>query len=355
MSRIGSSVIASLACPLMACASRVPGVEPSGDLLSPMLQPTLCSTMSAGMDFAQSVSGWREAQPTLPFDAMPVGDPGHLMSPAARPTAYHLSIPTEYGDLRGWYTPLADSLGLVVYFTGLGQSADGELALQIEHVAVGAGWSVLRVDRDDTIRPVRFDPMLEATRAVAAARHLSGTSVLPNRRIYVGVSMGGMEGALAARMDNASVFVGRDPLLSPQAVARWLDEADLRRPDALQMKKFFQRMMCDRYDEPCDVRFEEIIGRSALGLTDLQRDAPSRWLCDLAPEERWRFHVEVSTRDPALGPGNAAPLVDCGFPLVVSDIPGHVPVACEPWALDALIERGIALSGTHPDVRAALP
>ena len=236
--------------------------------------------------------------------------------------------------------------GIAILFAGLAMPADAEVMRRFADALARRGWLSAVVLRDDSISG--FDPRWEAHRGLALARELRRLCAAGREPAlaFLGVSMGGLEALLAGRDAPASLGPVRvavlDPVLDFRAVASHLDSFfhDVS-TDAMQT--YFQRIMAGRY-RVAPVRFADVLTRVPPSgrMTSLERDEPTRWLCE-GPVERYR--VFLSRLDPVLGDAQRASLEARGFPFRRTAAAGHVPLACDLSLFDAMVE---AATGPPP-------
>ncbi|MCB9610449.1 MAG: hypothetical protein H6716_27925, partial [Polyangiaceae bacterium] len=303
----------------------IPPTPPEdGGIVVRVVEDAVCSLLTVGNETRQVLSGDHDSGETASLDQVAAWLREMPETTAMRPPAFHVVIETPHGPVEGWLESLHDAEGLVVYFSGLGMYGDGPLAEDFSLAASHQGMASFRVERDADARPYVLDPVLEAQRAVEAATLISTALNLPSRRVYEGVSMGGWEALLAARIDREAAAVVRDPVLAPMAVAAHFDRPGPDPVDQL-VAQFFRRMAVERHGEDVRTPFRVFMERVRQGHTDPEADAPERWLCELPLEERERFGIHLSRADPALGKENRAGLAACDFPVTLSTRSGHIP------------------------------
>lgn len=307
------------------------------------IDAALCSLGTLGPDAASTV-----LPPDAPASALTPAEACALAWPAGDGqrgrAGVRIEVDTPLGPVRGYLYGTAGARGVLVAFSGLGMPAAGWIDERFAETAARRGLSTFAVERDETARPMRFDPRREARRGFEAGEQLRGACGLPAARpaAFVGVSMGGLEALLAAREAAARGLEVRvavlDPVLDFAAVTSHLDDP-WRSFTVDSMQRYFQRLLQGRYGEPASTSFGELLARTgpATGaMTDLAADAPSAWLCRADPRA---YAVLVSDTDPALGDEQRAFAAACGFPLLPARAPGHVPLACRPELFEEMLER----------------
>jgi pimeloyl-ACP methyl ester carboxylesterase len=306
------------------------------------LDAALCSLSSVGGDIARLVSPPDDTSHALSLDdACPAqrsadGPPlaGVLVetSPAGGDLGFRVPI-------RGYLHAVPDATGILVLFAGLAMPSDGWINERFTEWAASRGYASFALVRDESTRPIRFDPRAEALRGLRAAQQLRGRCGLAsNARVaFIGVSMGGMEALLAARYapTMGAEFAGAravvlDPIIAPEAVAANLDRY-WRSLSVDAMQAFFRRILVARYSEPLNVSFSELLGRTRRTsdrptLTDPEGDTPARWLC----RERVPATIFLSSTDPALGDEQREAIACPGASFARRDtgVPGHIPLGC---------------------------
>ena len=311
----------------------------------------LCSLATVGPDATRLVSppGPLEGAVT-PEDACREALPA---APGQRGRVGRLvRVPTADGPFHGYLFATPGATGVVVAFSGLGMPPAGWVNQAFAEVGARCGLVTLAPVRDESARPIYFDPLREARRAVAAVAEVrTACRVRAAATVgFVGVSLGGLEALLATRealrLGIASRGIVLDPLLDPVLVAATLDGFwHSMATDAMQA--YFKRILRGRYGEPASTSFGEVlsrVGAHADASTDLARDAPSAWLCDA---ERDAYVVYLSDTDPVLGDAQREFASSCGLPLLGARAPGHVPLACRPEIIEEMIEQIPGHGGEH--------
>jgi hypothetical protein len=336
-----------------SCAwPRVVEVSPQGPLFHSSvlvggrsMDAALCSLGALGPDAASTVAP-AEATSAVPVSPAEACGRAWPTSEGQRGRAGLLvEVDTALGPVRGYLYGVARPRGVIVAFSGLGMPAAGWINERFAETAARRSLMTFAVVRDETARPMRFDPLREARRAVAAVERLRTDCALDASRPigFVGVSMGGLEALLATReATSAHAFEARaavlDPVLDFAAVASNLD-APWHSFAVDSMQRYFQRLLRGRYGEPPSTSFRTVLARTAPSLgamTDPAADAPSAWLCRVDPDV---YAVLVSDTDPALGDAQRSFARACGFPLLPARAPGHVPLSCRPELFEEMLGR----------------
>jgi len=230
-----------------------------------------------------------------------------------------------------------------VAFSGLGMSAAGWVNERFAELGARRGLLTFAIVRDETARPIYFDPLREARRALEAAMQVRDVCRIgaPADIGFVGISLGGMEALLANREARAHGLATRaavlDPLLDPESAIDNLDS--FWHSFAVDsMQAYFRRILRGRYGEPASSSFHDVMNRVRShpdAVTDLSRDAPRAWLC---AAERGAYVVFLSETDPVLGDAQREFARSCGFPLRPALAPGHVPLACRLDLFEEMLE-----------------
>jgi hypothetical protein len=296
----------------------------------------LCSLLSLGPDVTRVVS-----EPEDTSQAAPLEETCQRGPPI--PGGKLVQTSTAYGPVRGYLLGGADpATGLLVVFSGLGMPSAGWINERFAQTAAKRGFLTFAPVRDESPRPIYFDPVREARRALDAARQIAATCHVgePGDFAFVGVSLGGLEALLANRealqhgMTTRAVVL--DPLLDPALATANLDSFwHGMAEDSVQ--GYFRRILTGRYRESPPPRFEDVMKRTEIhreALSDLRVDAPSAWLCQARREA---YIVFLSDTDPVLGDGQRQFAESCGFPLKKARVPGHVPLACRLELFDEMI------------------
>lgn len=328
---------------VVATSPREPLFHSSGLVGGRDLDAALCSLGTLGPDATATV-----IPPDAPSNAVSPEEACRRAWPAAEAQRGRggvlVEVDTPYGPVRGWLYGVPTARGVIVAFSGLGMPAAGWINQRLAEAAARRGRATFAVIRDETARPMRFDPLREARRGVAAAARLRGACAVPEAAPveFAGVSMGGLEALLAAREASTRSAAARaavlDPVLDLGAVVTHL-EAPWRSFAVDSMQSYFRRLAQGRYGEPPSTTFREVLARTdpAGGtMTDPAADSPSAWLCRVDPAA---YTVLVSDTDPALGDEQRAFARACGFPLHPARAPGHVPLACRPELFEELLDR----------------
>jgi len=325
------------------------------------LEPGFCSLATVGLDLtvlpaelpppenARPVGlACRDAvAPLLPSST---GSPGEWvrLDGATAWAEEPVRVDARQTDVLAVLYRVPEPRGIAILFAGLAMPADAEVMRRFADALARRGWLSAVVLRDDSISG--FDPRWEAHRGLALARELRRLCAAGREPAlaFLGVSMGGLEALLAGRDAPASLgpadvrVAVLDPVLDFRAVASHLDSFfhDVS-TDAMQT--YFQRIMAGRY-RVAPVRFADVLTRVPPSgrMTSLERDEPTRWLCE-GPVERYR--VFLSRLDPVLGDAQRASLEERGFPFRRTAAAGHVPLACDLSLFDAMVE---AATGPPP-------
>jgi hypothetical protein len=303
------------------------------------LDPALCSLATVGPDAAVLVApppplddartvedACRDAPP---FDAGRRGRVGTLVR-----------ADTALGPAHAYVYAVAAPRGVLVAFTGLAMPASGWVSERFAELAARRGLVTVVPVRDESARPIAFDPLREARRALAVAERVRAACGVPEGALHlVGASMGAMEALLANREVHRQGLAARaavlDPLLDPPRAASHLDSFwHSAATDGMQA--YFRRILSGRYGEPTSTSFTDLLHRSRReAIYDATTDAPRMWLCG-APHEDYALFV--SDDDPVLGGDHADFARACGFPVRRSRAPGHVPLGCRLELFDELLE-----------------
>ncbi len=287
----------------------------------------ICSLVSLGPDATRVVSKPEPTDGAVPLEqACQHGLPGA----AGRQL---VMVSTAYGPVHGYLFAADSATGLVVAFSGLGTPPAGWINERFAEVAARRGFITFAPVRNESPRPIYFDPLREARRALDAARQILTACHLrePSDLAFLGISLGGLEALLANRealqrgmMTRAVVL---DPVLDVRLAAANLDSF-WHGPAVDAVQNYFRRILTGRYGEDPPPRFEDVMERVASqphSVTDLRLDAPSAWLCGA---RRDAYAVFLSDTDPVLGDAQREFAESCGFPLRKAGVPGHAPLAC---------------------------
>jgi len=296
------------------------------------LDGALCSLVSLGPDATRVV---REPEPT--DGAVPLAEACRDGSPGGR----LVRVDTSLGPVHGYLFAARPSTGLLVAFSGLGMPAGGWINERFAEVGARHGFTTFALVRDESPRPIYFDPVREALRALDSAEQVLAACPVaaPAEVGFVGVSLGGLEALLANREARGRMrtrVAVLDPLLDPKLATANLDSFwHGLAVDSVQ--GYFRRILTGRYREDPPPRFEEVMKRTAThreAVSDLDRDAPSAWLCRVPAEG---YAVFLSETDPVLGDEQRDFAISCGFPLRKAPVPGHIPLACRPELFDEMV------------------
>ncbi len=296
------------------------------------LDGALCSLVTLGPDATRVVSEPEGVDGAISVEEACQQEPAGIRGQGR--TAQLIRVSTALGHLYGYLFPLRGATGLVVAFSGLGMPPAGWINERFAEVGAKRGFATFAPVRDETARPIYFDPLREARRAIDAAGQIAAACRIgpPARLAFVGISLGGMEALLANRdalqrgmWTRAAVL---DPVLDVRLATSNLDSFwHSFAVDSVQ--GYFRRILTERYHEDPPPTFHDVMGRTAShpeALTDIRSDAPSAWLCQVA--QRKAYAIFLSDTDPALGDAQREFAISCGFPLRKALAPGHAPLAC---------------------------
>jgi len=305
------------------------------------LDGALCSLVSLGADATREVSLPETTDRAVPLE--------QVCQPGVQPTssdrgrwAELVRVSTSYGLVDGYLFADLSATGLVVAFSGLGSPAGGWVNRQFAEVGARQGLTTFAPVRDESPRPIYFDPLREARRGLEAALQIQAACEVgpPGDLAFLGVSLGGLEALLANREALGRGLTTRavvlDPVLDVGLAVANLDSF-WHGPAVDAVQGYFRRLLAGRYGEDPPPKFEEILSRTAShpeALSDLRRDTPSAWLCQA---RRDAYVVFLSDTDPALGDAQRAFAISCGLPLRRAGAPGHTPLACRLELFEELI------------------
>ena len=318
------------------------------------LDGSLCSLTSNGQDATRVVSPPEPLVGALSIDE--VCDRSAVTSDPLG-TGRLVRIGTRYGPVHGYVFARPGASRVLVAFTGIGMPAAGWINTRFAAVAANEGFITFAPVRDESPRPIYFDPLREALRAIEAA-HLVAQACgagAPLDLAFVGISLGGLEALLANRealRDGMSTRAAvLDPVLDMRLAAANLDSFwHGLAVDSVQ--SFFRRILTGRYGENPTPPFDEVVNRTSShpdAMSDLRRDAPSAWLCGASREA---YAVFLSDTDPALGDAQREFAEECHFPLRKARVPGHTPLACRLEVFDEMIAELRAPPHTYAAARA---
>jgi len=301
----------------------------------------MCSLVSLGPDVTRVVSKPESTEGAVSLEEAcgrggdRSADPGHRAARLAR-------VDTRYGPMHGYVFGVWPATGVLVAFSGLGMPPAGWINTRFAELVAQQGFVTFAPVRDESPRPIYFDPLREALRALDAAQQVAKACQVrgPSDVAFVGISLGGMEALIANReglkRGMATRAVVLDPVLDvPLAVANLDSFWHGMAVDAVQ--SYFRRILVARYEEDPPPRFEEVMRRTAshrTAVTNLQSDAPSAWLCDA---KRDAYAIFLSEADPALGERQREFAERCKFPLRMARVPGHTPLACRLELFDEMM------------------
>jgi hypothetical protein len=345
----------------LGCASVWPAVvqpSPSAPLFhsefplsgAARLDGALCSLATVGPDATLLVR-----PPEQPSGAVPLARACDGPWPAADGwwgrAARLVDVATPRGLVRGYLYGGRGASGVVVAFSGLGMPAAGWVNQRLAERAALRGLALFAPIRDESARPIFFDPLREARGGLEAALAIRAECGLGDAAGlgFVGISMGGLEALLAGREGLARGLPARaavlDPVLDVERVTAHLD-GYWHGAAADAMQAYFRRILAGRYGEPASTSFGAVMQRLRLhpeAQTRLDADDPRAWLCQARPEA---YAVFLSDTDPVLGDAQRQAILACGFPWRRAGAPGHTPLACRLELFDDLVEA--ALGGSPP-------
>lgn len=267
--------------------------------------------------------------------------------------AQMVSIATASGPELGYLFRPPAAEGIVVAFSGMGMPAGGWVSERFAEAAARRGLIAFAPIRDEAARPIYFDPLREARRAIDAAQQIGAAChvTAPHNIGFVGISLGGLEALLANRealqQGLATRVAALDPVLDVEKVTANLDSYWHSFP-VDTMQAFFRRILSGRYGEWPTPSFHDVMNRTRShpeALTDLSRDVPSTWLCS-AP--RNAYAIFLSEEDPVLGESQREFAQSCGVPIWPACAPGHTPLACRPELFEEMIGAVHAADGAAP-------
>jgi hypothetical protein len=258
------------------------------------------------------------------------------------PIAQLVEVATQYGAVHGYLFASRPAIGVLVTFAGMGMPPDGWINSRFAAAAARDGFITFAPLRDETPRPIYFDPLREARRATAAAQIATRACGVrdPSLLAFAGISLGGLEALLANREAIGRGLATRaavlDPVLDVRLAAANLDSFwHGLAVDSVQ--GYFRRILTGRYGEKPPLSFQEVMSRMAThpeAMTALERDTPSAWLCGASGDA---YAVFLSDEDPALGEAQSEFARRCKFPLRKAGVPGHTPLACRPQIFDEMV------------------
>ena len=298
----------------------------------------LCSLATAGPD-TNEIAGHAE-----PLDAAVPLDDWCATAEPARPgqrgrLGRLVEVDGKLGRVHGYLFAAPAARGLLVAFSGLGMPASGWVNERFAELAARRGWATFAPVRDESARPIAFDPLREARRALGGALRIRERCGIREPFLaFVGMSMGGLEALLANREARAASLETRvavlDPLLDPPAVTDNLDSFwHSLATDSMQA--YFHRILRGRYGEPASTTFRELLNRSRADPQTRPDDSPPAWLCKADPRA---YAVFLSDGDPVLGSAQADFARHCKFPLRSAKVKGHVGVACRLELFDEMLD-----------------
>ncbi len=304
------------------------------------LDGALCSLVSLGPDASRVVS-----RPEPTDGAVSLEQACQQIPPdAASRLPLLVRVSTAYGELHGYLFAVRPATGLVVAFSGLGMPPAGWINERFAETAAREGLVTFAPMRDESPRPIYFDPVREAFRALDAAQQIATACRIgaPADLGFLGISLGGLEALLANRealqRGMATRAVVLDPILDIGLATANLDSFwHGLAVDSVQ--GYFRLILTGRYGEDPPPGFADVMMRTAShpeAMSDLRRDAPSAWLCGARREA---YAVFLSDTDPVLGDAQRAFARACGFPLQDARAPGHTPLACRLELFEEMIRE----------------
>jgi hypothetical protein len=310
------------------------------------VDPALCSLASVGADTTLLVS-----------PAEPIHDAGSLAevckdakNTAARSRHEHgrtgrlVKVETSLGDVHGYFYGVPGATGVLVAFAGLAMPSGGWINERFAERASARQLATFAIVRDESVRPISFDPVREAKRAIEVAKQIRTTCdvAAPAEIRFVGISMGGLESLLANReallQGLDSRVAALDPVLDFTAVTDNLD-GYWHGVSTHSMQLYFRRILRARYAEPESTSFAAImerVGKNKTALTNPKTDVPSAWLCKA---KRNKFAVFLSSTDPVLGDDQREFAKACQYPVHQLVEPGHTPLACRLELFDEMLDE----------------
>jgi len=305
------------------------------------LDGALCSLMTLGPDATRVVSEPERVDGAVSLEEACRQGPPSTEGRSGR-TAQLVQVNTALGHVYGYLFALRPATGLVVAFSGLGMPPAGWINERFAEVGARQGFVTFAPVRDEAARPIYFDPLREARRAIDAAGQILAACRIdaPADLAFVGISLGGLEALLANRdalqhrMSTRAAVL--DPVLDVRLAAAHLDGSS-HSPAVDSVQGYFRRILTGRYHEASPPSFREVMDRTASqpgALTDLRSDVPSAWLCGARREA---YTIFLSDTDPALGDAQREFAQSCGFALRKARVPGHTPLACRLEVFDEML------------------
>jgi len=125
----------------------------------------------------------------------------HGLPGAAGRVAQLVRVSTAHGPMHGYLFAARPTTGLVVAFSGLGKPPAGWINERFAEIAAREGLVTFAPMRDESPRPIYFDPVREALRALDAAQRIVTACQVgaPADLGFLGISLGGLEALLANR------------------------------------------------------------------------------------------------------------------------------------------------------------
>lgn len=258
-----------------------------------------------------------------------------------------VEIETAHGTVYGFLFARETYVkGVLVAFSGLGMPPAGWINQRFAAVSASHGYAVFAPVRDERARPIYFDPVREARRAIDAASRIRESCRFGPALGFLGISLGGLEALVANREASRRGMVTRaavlDPVLDVQLVTDNLDSF-WHGLAVDSMQAYFRRILAGRYQEWPPPSFRDVMDRTrthADALTDLLRDQPSAWLCSA---DREVFAIFLSDTDPVLGHRQREFARACRFPLRAARAPGHTPLACRLELFEEMVAAAVAV------------
>jgi hypothetical protein len=300
------------------------------------LDGSLCSLASIGPDVTRIVNPPEPVRDVIPLSvACAQAAPAGVVRP--------VRVETRHGPVDGYLFGGRGASGVLVAFAGLAMPAENWINQRLATTAARARLVTFAPARDDSARPIWFDPVREARRGLEAARQIEeACGVDPGATLaFAGLSMGGWEALLAAREAQREGREARaavlDPVLDIRLASENLDS--FWHGVAVDgMQGYFRRILAGRYGEDPPPSFGALALRTTAHREAMtaEEDSPSHWLCTAADRER--YVVFLSDSDQVLGGAQRDFAKGCGFPFRAAGAPGHVAVACRLEIVEEMVE-----------------
>lgn len=175
-------------------------------------------------------------------------------------------IETELGTEHGYlFVDGPAENGMLVAFSGLGMPPAGWINQRFAATGAQRGYAVFAPVRDERAKPVYFDPVREARRALEAASRVREACRVGPGLGFLGISMGGLEALLANREARNHHHETRaavlDPVLDVGLVTENLDSY-WHGFGVDSMQSYFQRILSGRYEEWPPPSFHDVMERT---------------------------------------------------------------------------------------------